>query len=651
MIIRSVAVHNFGVFRGRHEIDFTPQGPDRPIVLIGAMNGSGKTTLLEALKLALYGRRATDLSRGSRNYDEFLAESVHRGVPLTDGAAIEVTFTLLAGGQDCTYRIVRSWSGMSGQVRESFEAYVEGVLDPVLSEGWNEHVESILPVRLAPFFLFDGERLETLADPARARDFLANAIDALLGLDIVDRLGDDLRAVERRVREGVVDSPDDEAELAKLQAQLEVSNREAQHLVQRCGELTNELERARRATSQAQRELEAMTGDLPARTLSLHKEHASFSGRRSDSLAKLMGLAYEDGPLILLQGVIQETLKSAAPDDLNPQLLAERDRQIVAAMQRKRFAADVLAQVEAILLEDISQRSALSPGSVGAQRSLLAEALQRARFAEQHAVGLLRSLEESESELSRIDELIRALPTMQSLEPLVAAVREGEAAAVAIEVEHRVAKEALERVRRGREAADSRMQGIYASALDRAKQKRYASKLITRAGEMRKTLEAFRLRMAARHAATLGETVLEAFQCLHRKLDTIARILVDSRTFEMSLFDETGRRIDPGRLSAGERQLLAVAMVWAILKAAGRPLPLWIDTPLGRLDSVHRRHLVERFFPFAAPQVVLLSTDTEIDSEAHALLGPHVAHAYRIEFDPATRASTCAPGYFLEQAA
>lgn len=100
------------------------------------------------------------------------------------------------------------------------------------------------------------------------------------------------------------------------------------------------------------------------------------------------------------------------------------------------------------------------------------------------------------------------------------------------------------------------------------------------------------------------------------------------------------------RLSAGERQVFAVALLWALGRTSGRPLPVIIDTPLARLDSDHRRLLVERYLPFASHQVLVLSTDTEVDEAAFAALEPAMSHAYRLRYDHARRLTTADAGYF-----
>jgi DNA sulfur modification protein DndD len=89
-------------------------------------------------------------------------------------------------------------------------------------------------------------------------------------------------------------------------------------------------------------------------------------------------------------------------------------------------------------------------------------------------------------------------------------------------------------------------------------------------------------------------------------------------------------------------------LLWGLARAAGQPLPVVIDTPLGRLDGSHRQHLLERYFPQASHQVVLLSTDTEIDEEAYERIALHVGRAYHLKFDPATNATYIEDGYFWE---
>jgi len=89
--------------------------------------------------------------------------------------------------------------------------------------------------------------------------------------------------------------------------------------------------------------------------------------------------------------------------------------------------------------------------------------------------------------------------------------------------------------------------------------------------------------------------------------------------------------------------------LWALAKTSGRPLPMIIDTPLARLDSHHRRLLIENYFSKASHQVLILSTDTEIDQAAFAELRRFVAHTYRLEFDQNEECTTLTRGYFWKE--
>ena len=126
----------------------------------------------------------------------------------------------------------------------------------------------------------------------------------------------------------------------------------------------------------------------------------------------------------------------------------------------------------------------------------------------------------------------------------------------------------------------------------------------------------------------------------------MADIRIDPITFAATLIDRRGSEVPKAALSAGEKQIYAIAMLWALAKTSGRPLPMIIDTPLARLDSEHRSNLVQRYFPAASHQVILLSTDTEIDHELLNELGSNVSHTFRLDYDPTDGRTRVHPGYF-----
>ena len=147
-------------------------------------------------------------------------------------------------------------------------------------------------------------------------------------------------------------------------------------------------------------------------------------------------------------------------------------------------------------------------------------------------------------------------------------------------------------------------------------------------------------------AARLERLILESFVQLLRKSNLVTALSVDPSTFRIELTGGDGRPLPFERLSAGERQLLATSILWGLAKASGRPLPTIIDTPLGRLDSSHRRHLLERYFPVASHQVILLSTDEEIDETSLKQLKRFVGREYQLVFDEQHRSTRIEKGYF-----
>ena len=142
--------------------------------------------------------------------------------------------------------------------------------------------------------------------------------------------------------------------------------------------------------------------------------------------------------------------------------------------------------------------------------------------------------------------------------------------------------------------------------------------------------------------------VTECFRYLLHKSDLVHRVTIDTDNFSLSLYDPQGKALPKHRLSAGEKQLLAIAFLWGLARVSGRNLPVAIDTPLGRLDSSHRHNLVERYFPAASHQVILLSTDTEIDQNLVTQLREMkaISQEYLLKYDPEKRQTTVENGYF-----
>jgi DNA sulfur modification protein DndD len=165
---------------------------------------------------------------------------------------------------------------------------------------------------------------------------------------------------------------------------------------------------------------------------------------------------------------------------------------------------------------------------------------------------------------------------------------------------------------------------------------------------VQKTLKIFKEKLTLKKLNKLENEITECFRYLLYKSNLVYKVVIESNTFSLSLYDPQGKLLPKQRLSAGEKQLLAIAFLWGLARVSGKKLPIAIDTPLSRLDSSHRNNLIERYFPAASHQVILLSTDTEIGEKEIVTLRKQeaIAREYLLEYNTNDGHTVVKDGYF-----
>jgi len=657
MIFKELVLHNFGVYQGRSCIDLTLKDATRPIVLFGALNGGGKTTLLDAIQLCLYGKRAKTSNRGSLAYDEYLSRCINRGTTAEEGAAVEILFESSAGGDTDEYRLHRSWRLNRTKIGETVEVFHNGQFDRLLTDDWDEQVNAFIPFELADLFFFDGEKIEELADPAKSAAVLNTAIHSLLGLDLVDRLTTDLIAFEKRKALSAA-SQEELAVVKQIEDRLEQIEIRRQDTNQEIASINGQLEKARADLNKIEQRFQSEGGEAFEASKGLEARKAELEGQTEAVEEDMREMAAGTLPLTLVEPHLVRVLEgSQEAKDVKEAMtvvsvLEKRDAALIEALKRSGADAEAIKPAEDWLLSDrLKYREKATKSSsyeFGEKdevrlRHLLNEGLSDER---KRAQGLFKKHQELNLELERLERKLASVPAEEVVQELREEREEAKTEVIRAEATRELKNTELNGINHEKERAERELaraldsnSAIHLDAQD-------AARIKTHSNRARATLKRFRKTVLERDISRIESLVLDSFQQLLRKKGLVHQIKIRPDTFKLDLIGANGAVLPPNRLSAGERQLLAISLLWGLVRTSGRSLPIVIDTPLGRLDSKHREKLIERYFPNASHQVLLLSTDEEIDKKYFPKIKRHVGRSYTMQYDDQRAATQVASGYF-----
>jgi DNA sulfur modification protein DndD len=649
LILENIIISNFGIYKGEHTVQLTPED-SKPILLFGAFNGSGKTTFLEALQLVLYGKSAKTASRGAAGYEDYLESLINRDTPKSQGAGLSLTFSSRQNGKQEQIKITRTWFKSGNKIKETCEVLRNGEFDQVASERWNEFVEEFMPSQISELFFFDGEKIESLADPSRSSNILRSGIYSLLGVNAIDNLIKSLIQIEKKkTLEGTKD--DDKDQLLKEETLASDLAKRRESIVTDLARLQNDIDKNLRSIETIESQLKVSGADLFLDRHNLQESQIVLKEKNSSLKKELVEMAGGLAPLVLVESLITELRNNKTNSSgFNKQSLALLEKEYSLAVNSLKQLSNVdqgsIKAIEELFAHRVQEINAgLDEYQIDIATSEIPDNDDLSNI-KKEIIELLSISSANALELDRLNQNLAAVPSEDKVKTIVEDLNQKQAEKNRNEGKVELLKEELALI----ENEQAKISRIISSKLVEIANKKtgsvIAQRVLNHSARARQTLVQFKEALLKKHVHSLSAQITDCFRQLHRKSKLDLTFKIDIKDFSLRITKANGDEVSASSLSAGERQLLAVAILWALAKSSGKELPTVIDTPLGRLDGPHREKLISNYFPMASSQVLIFSTDEEISTHHYQTLKPFIAKEYKINYNEDTESSEFEIGYF-----
>ena len=675
--LRSIKLRNWKVFE-RARFDFPRLVTGRPVVLIGGKNGYGKTSLLEAILFGLYGQRALlDVDRALRtdgghsarvaHYRRIIERAFHEPARARgeEVAAVHLSFETSNGPLEVERRwyirtgghpsdddeVLTLWAGESHELVPVPEGQ-----DPHLHYQ-EEIARRFMPAGVAPFFLFDGEQVMRLAE-RQLSDQVRLGVESVLGLHAWRDTVADLRDYARDRGRGSVLAEDH----ARLNAEADAIEAEEAATSEAIAALEAQLIPLRIRRDNLLEKLGELGGGTFASMRELHERRHRLGQDLARHSAELTRAAGQSLPLVLVgerllarlvrtleaeqahrapvDGLRAETLEAllSAIDDVEPGL-QDSDRETLQARIRKGWARLTEQMTEGDtrhhyldgrLRQCVKERTGLHNTAVSQVQNRLASLVrQQAAYGEVEATIRLRDAHDRGQ-----------LELRENLKAVTDQIA------------------GLERQRQTLDRTLGRLKNQGLQIADKLKTQRTSRRTSEPSRRQAEAAlqAAWKLEQVIKHVSPIcfesfAEAVSRAYRALAHK--TVVDYVTIDPQGAVSLSDRHRRIVPNFDLSAGENQIFAMALIAAVADTARCPMPLVIDTPLGRLDPDHRERVLE-FFTTQPRQTILLSQPDEIHGRYLAQIKDRIAAHYRLDHEGSADglgSSVACEGYFPGMAA
>lgn len=648
MILKKLTMHNFGVYASTNQFEFHG---GKPVVLIGGMNGRGKTTFLEAVLLGLYGANSFAYTESKfKTYGQYLKSYVNK----SDGTKqtyIELEFSL-DGSNEEVYLIHREWDGNAQRIREKIWVKKNGIDNSFLTENWPMFVENILPSALSSFFFFDGEKIAELA-VENTNTQMKESIKALLGISVLDLLNNDLGRIISRLSVTVTEDQD-LVYLEQLRQKRDSAIEDLNNVDDEIRQLVKKIEGLNIELEKKNSEYAVKGGDIVEQRHDLMRQRAQqqalLERYDDDFLEQVAG----EMPLkivkellfdIEIQGTMEQSYKTSV-------MATDKVRNLYKDFVSKHPETnDILSEFIKFVQADNDAHKQEEVYGLSNNTLYQVKRLNSYQLKEciEHIKMQMERRNESQKKIDEIDNYLSVDIDEKVLNRIFKRIKELEKEILTEEVNLTALQQKRTTLHGAAMIAENEFNKGAEQVLSSFEAEDDDKRIVKYAHMAIKIIKNYRIRLQENKADVLARTMTDCYRKLAYKKHLIKEIQMDPVTLDLHYLNGKGEEIEKKKLSAGEKQLMVISLLWALAICSKKKLPVIIDTPLSRLDSIHREALITTYFPNASDQTIILSTDSEIDRKYYELLKPHIGDEFTLVYDDDLMKTSIKKGYLFEE--
>ena len=691
MYLKFVKLKNWKSYK-KAEFEFPIPHDRRNVILIHAVNEIGKTSFFEAIVLGLFGIEGLGLMPSSNEIVEFDTDAKKKRAERYSKFLMEVLHkrARTQGQQTCSVELIfendefekshaekveliRTWhfqsNGKHEPTSDDLQIFVGYGREPLRLPSTESNKEkfyaefigrTLIPASFAIFFLFDGEHVQRMASQEMKLQ-VKNSIEKLLGLSILIELDKLLQDYEsnraskiKLPRKGKVSSlqndiKDLEAELNKLEITIDETNTRLFDLEIKIDSLVKEI------------------ANYGERTLSdladIVQEEQEYRKKSEDIMDRLMEILADDISLALAGPL----LRIATIEQLNAEI---RQRKWAASQTQsdnnlRQFLEIFFDRLQGLNIELRNENqydrtmSAIESAAKESWNSLwsressmgsLEKTLHQGFKGDEHELAIKRLKEIENRSKSELNSLMLEHETnIRNME---------ECRKLRIEIEHYpsdpeklrqmqqqltdITDEKAEKSDKLRSAINKRdarkadldnTKSTLILLLEGKEEAKPSLRRIDLAKKVRLAIEKILKEAFPIQANQIGVEMTKAWKSMAHMPERLDRIEITPQ-FEINMIAPDGTNLLEVSRSAGGNQIITQALIYAIAQVSKRKFPFIIDTPLARLSQGQREGLLKTFLN-SESQVILLSTDVEVDETNLSLIQHRIAAKFQLqkEFD------------------